>query len=281
MENLLNISFLALPLLGFLFLALGLTVSYSKNSREKSLHRLWIQLSSAIFLLLASYVGLVYYSYSNPAAHETISQALLYFSIGVFLLFTAFSIVKLRQAIKTNSATNQAEVEPTPAVTYDYLTQLKNCAALTDELNSTIEKAKRGSTSSSMLFIDIDNFKQFNTDYGHACGDYLLTKIAEIFKKRTRKTDIVARYSGDEFVIILYNASMDQATHLAQMLIMKLSNTELIYKNNSFTISCSIGVAPITANSIDAQSVIATAQEALESGRTQGNSQVRVSNSTF
>ena len=157
---------------------------------------------------------------------------------------------------------------------------MKNCAALTDDLNQTIEKTKRGPTVSSILFIDIDNFKQFNTDYGRACGDYLLTKIAEVFKKRTRKSDIIARYSGDEFVIILYNADMEQAIHLAQMLIMKLANTELIYKNNSFTISCSIGVAPITPDSLDAQSVIASAQEALETGRSEGNAKVRVSNSS-
>jgi diguanylate cyclase (GGDEF)-like protein len=102
----------------------------------------------------------------------------------------------------------------------DHLTKLPNRRLFIDRFNQALLAGHRNKTYSSLLFIDLDKFKLINDRYGHEIGDLLLVEVAERLTSAVRDTDTVARYGGDEFVIIISNLNIDQKA--------AVSGTELI-----------------------------------------------------
>ncbi len=103
---------------------------------------------------------------------------------------------------------------------HDTLCPMFNRRAFERELRREIALAGRFQTALSLIFIDLDNFKQVNDLFGHAAGDRVLLKVSEILLENTRETDIVGRLGGDEFGIVLAHASLEdsarKARHLAE-----------------------------------------------------------------
>jgi len=85
----------------------------------------------------------------------------------------------------------------------DELTGLKSRRAILDSLDQEIDRANRGKIKLCVVYIDVDNFKEVNTDYGHEQGDEVLRKVAEGLKNGTRKADSLGRLSGDEFLLLV------------------------------------------------------------------------------
>ncbi len=134
----------------------------------------------------------------------------VYFSIlgGVIGIVNAFytqKSAKLYEEIRNLSIT-------------DELTSLYNRRYLMSQLKREIERARRYSHDLSLLMIDIDNFKQYNDTYGHRRGDELLKVFAMLLKNSVRKPDFVARYGGDEFVIVMTEADKNNALKLGNRL---------------------------------------------------------------
>lgn len=125
----------------------------------------------------------------------------------------------------------------------DELTGLDNRRALKEKANLKIMACKQFKIPISCLFLDIDGFKKFNDIHGHDAGDLVLQFIAEVLKKNTRASDIIARYGGDEFVIILDNAPLKSGVTVAQKIMNYLGATPLEIPGASLTISMSIGVS--------------------------------------
>ncbi|MDF1555417.1 MAG: sensor domain-containing diguanylate cyclase [Deferrisomatales bacterium] len=100
----------------------------------------------------------------------------------------------------------------------DDLTGLFNARHLLEFLDYELDRAKRYGTCLSMVFLDLDRFKQVNDTHGHLVGSRLLVEVGQIIKKHIRKADIAARYGGDEFVIVLPNTGKEGATTMAQNL---------------------------------------------------------------
>jgi diguanylate cyclase (GGDEF)-like protein/PAS domain S-box-containing protein len=99
---------------------------------------------------------------------------------------------------------------------YDVLTQLPNRRLLNDRLSQTLASSSRSGSYGALMFLDLDNFKPLNDTYGHAVGDLLLVEVANRLKSCVRETDTVARFGGDEFVVILTGLGTDQAASTAQ-----------------------------------------------------------------
>lgn len=101
--------------------------------------------------------------------------------------------------------------------TTDPLTEVGNRRSLEEKLLITIESLKRyPSQTSSIVVMDIDFFKRINDKYGHGCGDRVLKRFAQIVGKRIRKTDMLYRYGGEEFVVLLENTEIEKARELAE-----------------------------------------------------------------
>lgn len=102
--------------------------------------------------------------------------------------------------------------------THDDLTGLFNHRYFQDRLKSELERAQRYPERFSILFIDLDNFKTYNDTNGHLEGDRLLHELSALFMESFRKTDVVARYGGDEFVVILPETPKEQTRQIAAKL---------------------------------------------------------------
>lgn len=99
---------------------------------------------------------------------------------------------------------------------YDTLTKLPNRRLLNDRLSQTLAANKRSDCYSALIFLDLDNFKPLNDTYGHAVGDLLLSQAADRLKSCVRETDTVARFGGDEFVVMLNELDTDKGESTRQ-----------------------------------------------------------------
>lgn len=99
---------------------------------------------------------------------------------------------------------------------YDTLTKLPNRRLLNDRLSQTIAASKRSSSYSALMFLDLDNFKPLNDTHGHEAGDMLLIEAANRLTSCVREMDTVARFGGDEFVVMLNDLGTDKANSTSQ-----------------------------------------------------------------
>jgi len=156
----------------------------------------------------------------------------------------------------------------------DELTGIYNRRYLKIRLVEEIERAKRFSQPFTLLLIDLDRFKFFNDVYGHLIGDELIAQFANFLNNSIRKVDIVARYAGDEFVIILPNTEKEGAYLFANRLIEKLSQTEFETDVGRMKISISIGLATYPDDGEDPPSLFDSADKALYSAKRGGRGKV-------
>lgn len=146
---------------------------------------------------------------------------------------------------------------------HDALTGLPNRSFLLETLRQEISFARRSPHQCALLFLDLDKFKPVNDTYGHSVGDELLLAIADRVSRAVRKSDTVARFGGDEFVILLPdlpNASV--AATLAGKLNNALSMPFYI-AGNALSISASIGISLYPRDSEDIEDLIRKADEAM------------------
>lgn len=160
---------------------------------------------------------------------------------------------------------------------YDGLTGLYNRSYFQEELERAVDRAKRGKCFlANLLYIDLDNFKYVNDTMGHAAGDQLLVEVAEMLNKRVRKGDIVARFGGDEFTVLLYDSEPQSAYTIAESFRQKMSGHSFMYKGKSVDIGCTIGVAAIDASCRNGEFAVSRADLACNIAKRAGRNRVRV-----
>ena len=120
--------------------------------------------------------------------------------------------------------------------THDEKTGLYNNKFFETILDMEIEKAKRGKQKLSLIIIDIDFFKKINDTYGHIKADELLKKLADIVKKQIRKSDIAARFGGEEFMILLPETTLEKADLFSSRLKRAVHN-DAVLKKYKMTVS--------------------------------------------
>jgi diguanylate cyclase (GGDEF)-like protein len=130
----------------------------------------------------------------------------------------------------------------------DALTGLFNRHRFEEELEQLLARARRYGDSASLLLFDLDNLKSINDTLGHAAGDELLRAVAAVAKDRMRESDVVGRLGGDEFGILLLEASATAAVHIASELLAAIAAIHIETRDGSGRSSASIGVAPVDAS---------------------------------
>ncbi len=126
---------------------------------------------------------------------------------------------------------------------HDPLTGLLNRRVMETALKREVSRARRYEMPLSVVFMDLDYFKTVNDTYGHETGDKLLVHLAQNLEKKSRETDIVARFAGDEFVIILPETDSDQAEALMNRIKQHLEQTPLMEGETAIPVSTSFGIA--------------------------------------
>jgi len=146
----------------------------------------------------------------------------------------------------------------------DDLTKLFNTRYLNRTIEIEIQRAKRYDTSVSLIFMDIDYFKNINDHYGHLVGSKMLVEIGQILLNNLRSIDIVARYGGDEFVIVLPQTPPLTATRIAERMRKAVEHNIFLKKEGySLKITASFGVASYPENAQSKDDLIRLADEAM------------------
>lgn len=153
----------------------------------------------------------------------------------------------------------------------DPLTGLYNRRYMEDALERYIGLAERTGNATSVLMIDLDNFKRLNDEHGHSKGDAVLRDVATQLVAALRPADVVARYGGEELIVILPNCGLDDAEHKAEMLRVRVEGLTEIH---GAAISASIGIATVPETSTSAADIIPMADAALYAAKKAGKNRV-------
>lgn len=158
--------------------------------------------------------------------------------------------------------------------TRDPLTHLLNRNQLEPALESAIQAAKEG-RKASILYIDLDNFKIVNDTLGHKAGDRLLIMLASLLKSAMRAQDEVIRFGGDEFVVVLLDADMEETLGVAERLRQKVEESRFLDSGTTFRVGASVGVAQINGV-FNSSELLVAADSACYAAKARGRNRVEV-----
>jgi diguanylate cyclase (GGDEF)-like protein len=147
--------------------------------------------------------------------------------------------------------------------TTDGLTGLLNKRAMLEAATQKIAAAGRFERPLSVLIADIDHFKKVNDTYGHDVGDLVIRTLADILKRQKRTTDVVARFGGEEFVVLCEQTDEKGALLLAERIREELEKTSCRAAQGLVSVTCSVGIATLPAAGRDWDSLFKAADEAL------------------
>jgi len=157
----------------------------------------------------------------------------------------------------------------------DGLTNLYNRHFMEISLDREVRRAARNHSDISILMLDVDHFKKFNDTYGHEAGDCILREVAETFRLSVRAEDIICRYGGEEFVIILPETSQDSALERAESIRHSVSELRVRFRNEALReITISIGVATYPLSGSTLEEMLRAADRALYMAKHGGRNQV-------
>ncbi|NOH81083.1 diguanylate cyclase [Vibrio sp. RE86] len=152
---------------------------------------------------------------------------------------------------------------------HDSLTGLANRAKLYRVLDEITKQEQPLSKGLALLYLDLDGFKGVNDTYGHDAGDEVLKQVAERLLSKVSSKDLVARLSGDEFVVLLSSTDPESASHLAKETI-ALIEQDIVYKGRVLNVGASIGVQYNQSNSQDLDQLLKAADTAMYEAKTSG-----------
>ncbi|MDG6099317.1 diguanylate cyclase [Alteromonas sp. ZYF713] len=155
----------------------------------------------------------------------------------------------------------------------DGLTQLYNRRYWQERFQSLYRLARRRESANTAVMLDIDHFKAVNDNYGHQAGDKVIQTLAQIIKKQTRETDLAGRYGGEEFAIILADASGDGAMQVAERIRKAAEATEVTHDGQSIRFTVSLGLAEFSTAFHNEMQWLDIADQALYEAKENGRNQ--------
>ncbi|MFL0797092.1 MAG: diguanylate cyclase [Cellvibrionaceae bacterium] len=190
------------------------------------------------------------------------------------LLETIKQLLKRIDELENQSLAVQAELEEQrKKATHDLLTGLPNRAAYLERSDQEWQRWQRYGNPLSLAIADIDYFKKINDTYGHQAGDRVLQVIAKVLNKRIRKTDFIARFGGEEFVMILPETDLDAGVKMLEKVRETIAGCPFHFKGEDVQITSSFGVAEFAeGDTVDV--VLARADKALYQAKEQGRNKV-------
>ena len=176
--------------------------------------------------------------------------------------------------IKQLEEINKLRVELQEQAIRDPLTNAFNRRYLTEFLEKEILRAERDHTMVTVVILDVDNFKQFNDSYGHKCGDEVLKSITKFLNEHSRRGDVVCRYGGEEFVVLMPNVSLEISSERAEMWRQDFSETPVEYEGLELFATFSAGVASYPQHGLSGEAILQAADKALLHSKDTGKNKV-------
>ncbi|WP_083462870.1 GGDEF domain-containing protein [Calditerricola satsumensis] len=204
----------------------------------------------------------------------TLSSLLYYHGmLGVFLFVTFIVLI----AVSFNNYYVLYQEQKNKAIT-DPLTGLYNHGYFHERLEEEVQRAKETGNPLSLLLLDLDDFKKYNDLFGHTKGDQYLKRFADLLRAHVRPTDMVFRYGGEEFAIILPQTDVETAYNIAQAMRKAINDTPFpgVEALPLGCISFSGGISTVTAETLNRYDLIKKADIALYYSKKQGKNQVHI-----
>lgn len=198
--------------------------------------------------------------------------------IAVLLITAVLLIVRWRlQSLKRNELrllklVSEQTLELQLLARQDALTGLANRRAFDEALQQEYQRAKHSNTTLCLALLDVDHFKQVNDRLSHAVGDEVLKRIAAMLKQQSRTVDLVARWGGEEFVILLPDTTLAAATEVCERLRQKLAQLDFSELSAGLTMTISIGLT--TNDKLELPQMLLSADRALYQAKAAGRNRL-------
>lgn len=179
------------------------------------------------------------------------------------------AVIVFRNIAAERAAAQQLEWR----ATHDAMTGLVNRHAYEQALRRLCASV-RPHESHALLVLDLDQFKLVNDTCGHAAGDALLKELADLFVRRSRRSDLVARLGGDEFAVVMCGCTSEQAVRLAETLLKAVAGHRFEWDGRLFAVGASIGVVEINADFCDPSEVVRAADMAAYMAKRSGGTRI-------
>ncbi len=154
----------------------------------------------------------------------------------------------------------------------DSLTNLYNRRFFSQKCEEVYKQSKRDFNKASIIFLDLDNFKNINDTYGHSAGDYILKEVGRILKETCRKdVDFVSRVGGEEFGIICLNSNKHNSKQLAQRI---MTDTNDFFKNEEYSVTYSIGIEEFNPSYNSGEEVYTLADKKMYQAKSSGKNKI-------
>ena len=174
----------------------------------------------------------------------------------------------------TASALGERDAKLLEMANHDSLTGLFNRRRFTEELKKEIIGVMRKGHASALLFIDLDQFKYINDACGHPAGDRLIRKVADELMRSVRRDDVVARFGGDEFAILVRRTDLQGAHSSAETILSNMRRMAHIEDERVFHVHCSIGIAMLTGDNLHYDDLINQADIACREAKSAGRNRL-------
>lgn len=202
---------------------------------------------------------------------------------GISFLFIVATIVLMARSLRRIRSIELGLLQKTESLnwdaTHDPLTNVFNRRWLEYKIDFLLEKTQNDDTEHSLLYIDLDGFKQINDTYGHAAGDNYLIQFCREVEHTIRQNDVFCRMGGDEFAILLENCTEAVSLKIANELLHRISKFEFVYEGSRLNASCSIGLCQFSNTDIEFDDLVHRADELCYEAKSKGKN--RVETGTF
>lgn len=240
-------------------------------------HSILIPAISSIFLTILYFVVRVAGENVPPIMHKTVISKYEYYftylnTFFAFFMILSFSLLFSFEFSYIQKKYTTENIALDTYASYDTLTGLLNRRSIDSHLDQLYKEHYHDEEGFSVIMCDIDHFKSVNDTYGHDAGDYILKEVASVVSSEVRDNDIVGRWGGEEFLIIL-NKDKQTATKLAERIRAQIETHEFNYKTTSLHITLTLGVSSFH-NGADIGSLIRSADKKLYRGKENGRNQV-------
>ncbi|HEX5148272.1 MAG TPA: diguanylate cyclase [Candidatus Limnocylindrales bacterium] len=183
----------------------------------------------------------------------------------------------LGQLERSVNAVSSKLTETHSAATTDLLTQVSNRGTILSSLFTEVDRAVRHERPLSVAFVDLDHFKAINDTHGHQVGDDVLRGVASLFQRNLRQTDVVGRYGGEEFMVVLPETGPEAAAEVAEKLRLLVQRLRFAAADGQTVgVTISIGIAGGQGRSLRAESLVRDADQAMYSAKSLGRNQTYV-----
>lgn len=247
----------------YLIIPTGIFVLFDEEDIKE---KLFIMVASVVlFSCTVNHEGDAFISLSKQAEELIFISAVTVIMIEIFVVMSWFS-----------RSMHHYQTTLVAMATKDGLTGINNRRTFIANAQDMLSHSSRYRTKLSLVILDIDHFKKINDSSGHLAGDYILKQVAKVLEANLRASDCLARYGGEEFIILLPETNQEQARDVAEILREKIETSDFSFKQESISVSMSLGVTEKLDADSDIDHMVKRADDALYKAKSSGRNQVVV-----